>query len=94
MDGGSTDGAVALLRPLRRGLALRARPRPVARAQQGVAEADGEWIGWLNADEFYLPGRSRLGPGAPATDDVDVLFGDFAEVDADGALLRLVTNHD
>jgi GT2 family glycosyltransferase len=60
---------------------------------KALAEAHGEWIGWLNADEFYLPGvlewvRDRLARG-----DVDVLFGDFAEVDTEGRLIRLVTNH-
>jgi glycosyltransferase involved in cell wall biosynthesis len=94
MDGGSSDGTVAL---------LEAAPSVVWRSEpdhgqshalnKALAESDGEWIGWLNADEFYLPGvldavRERL-----AHDDVDVLFGDFAEVDADGRLMRLVTNH-
>ena len=94
MDGGSSDGTVAL---------LEANPSVVWRSEpdrgqshalnKALTVADGEWIGWLNADEFYLPGvldwvRHRLAAG-----DVDVLFGDFAEVDADGRLLRLVTNH-
>ena len=94
MDGGSTDGTVPV---------LEAAPSVVWRSEpdrgqshalnKALAEADGEWIGWLNADEFYLPGvldwvRTRLEVG-----DVDVLFGDFAEVDVDGRLIRLVTNH-
>ena len=94
MDGGSTDESVAL---------LEAAPDVVWRSEsdrgqsdalnKALAEANGDWIGWLNADEFYLPGvlpwvRERL-----AADDVDVLFGDFAEVDTDGRFLRLVTNH-
>jgi glycosyltransferase involved in cell wall biosynthesis len=94
MDGGSSDGTVAL---------LEAAPAVVWRSEpdrgqshalnKALGEAGGEWIGWLNADEFYLPGvldwvRERL-----ARDDVDVLFGDFAEVDSHGRLIRLVTNH-
>jgi glycosyltransferase involved in cell wall biosynthesis len=94
MDGASTDATLAV---------LEAAPSVIWRSEpdrgqshalnKALAEADGEWIGWLNADEFYLPGvldwvRKRLAVG-----DVDVLFGDFAEVDVDGRLLRLVTNH-
>ena len=94
MDGGSSDGSVALLEAAP---SVRWRSEP-DRGQshalnKALAESDGEWIGWLNADEFYLPGvlhwmRERL-----RADDVDVLFGDFVEVDTDGRLLRLVTNH-
>jgi glycosyltransferase involved in cell wall biosynthesis len=94
MDGGSSDGTVALLEATT-SVVWRSEPdRGQSHAlNKALAEADGEWIGWLNADEFYLPGvlewvRERL-----AQDDVDVLFGDFAEVDADGRLMRLVTNH-
>ena len=94
MDGGSSDGTVSL---------LQAAPSVVWRSEpdrgqshalnKALAEADGEWIGWLNADEFYLPGVLEWMVQRLAADDVDVLFGDFAEVDVEGRLLRLVTNH-
>ena len=94
MDGGSTDDTVSVLEGAP-SVVWRSEPdRGQSHAlNKALAEADGEWIGWLNADEFYLPGvldwvRERLAVG-----DVDVLFGDFAEVDVDGRLLRLVTNH-
>jgi glycosyltransferase involved in cell wall biosynthesis len=94
MDGGSSDGTVALLEAAP-AVTWRSEPdRGQSDAlNKAIAVADGEWLGWLNADEFYLPGvldfvRRRL-----ARDDVDVLFGDFAEVDTEGRLLRLVTNH-
>jgi glycosyltransferase involved in cell wall biosynthesis len=94
MDGGSSDGTVEV---------LEAAPSVVWRSEpdrgqshalnKALAEAEGEWIGWLNADEFYLPGVLDWVQERLAQDDVDVLFGDFAEVDADGRLMRLVTNH-
>jgi glycosyltransferase involved in cell wall biosynthesis len=94
MDGGSSDGTVALLQTAP-SVVWRSEPdRGQSHAlNKALAEADGDWIGWLNADEFYLPGvldwvRDRLSRG-----DVDVLFGDFAEVDGEGRLMRLVTNH-
>jgi glycosyltransferase involved in cell wall biosynthesis len=94
MDGGSDDGSVELLQ-VAQDVVWRSEPdRGQSDAlNKALALATGEWIGWLNADEFYLPGvlpwiRRRLAQG-----DVDVLYGDFAEVDVDGRLLRLVTNH-
>ena len=94
MDGGSDDGSVALLEATD-GVVWRSEPDDGQSdaLNKALAEADGDWVGWLNADEFYLPGvlpwiRQRL-----AADDVDVLFGDFAEVDVQGRFLRLVTNH-
>ena len=95
MDGGSSDESVAL---------LEAAPAVVWRSEpdrgqshalnKALAEATGDWIGWLNADEFYLPGVLEWVQQRLAADDVDVLFGDFAEVDTDARLLRLVTNHE
>ncbi|HLM07995.1 MAG TPA: glycosyltransferase family 2 protein [Blastococcus sp.] len=94
MDGGSSDGTVEL---------LRAAPSVVWRSEpdrgqsdalnKALAEAKGEYIGWLNADEFYLPGVLEWVQQKLSAGDIDVLFGDFAEVDTEGRLLRLVTNH-
>lgn len=95
MDGGSSDETPALLEA---SSAVVWRSEPDAgqshALNKALALAGEDWVGWLNADEFYLPGvldrvRQRL-----ARDDVDVLFGDYAEVDLDGRLMRLVTNHD
>ena len=94
MDGGSADGTVAL---------LEAAPDVVWRSEpdrgqshalnKALERADGEWIGWLNADEFYLPGVLEWVQERLRADDVDVLYGDWAEVDVEGRFLRLVTNH-
>ena len=53
--------------------------------------ADGEWIGWLNADDFYLPSVMAALSSCPSS--VDVLFGDAVYVDADGRLIRLAARH-
>ena len=94
MDGGSTDGTVQVLQAAS-SVVWRSEPdRGQSHAlNKALAEAEGEWIGWLNADEFYLPGVLDWVQGRLRQDDVDVLFGDFAEVDTDARLLRLVTNH-
>jgi glycosyltransferase involved in cell wall biosynthesis len=57
VDGGSRDGTVELLRGSE-GVDWVSEPdRGLSDAMnKGVARARGEWIGWLNADDYYLPG--------------------------------------
>jgi glycosyltransferase involved in cell wall biosynthesis len=72
VDGGSTDGTVDLLERAA-GVHFVSEPdRGLSDAMnKGVAMASGEWIGWLNADDYYLPGAVervldaiRANPGA------------------------------
>ena len=56
-DGQSTDdrcGSPELWRP--HPLGFRARPGQVSALNKGFRMASGEMIGWLNADDLYLPG--------------------------------------
>jgi glycosyltransferase involved in cell wall biosynthesis len=53
---------------------------------KGIARAHGDWIGWLNADDLYLPGLF-----AAASDDADLVYGAFDYIDASGEVLRHVT---
>jgi GT2 family glycosyltransferase len=57
VDGGSTDGTVELLSGAS-GVRFVSEPdRGLSDAMnKGVAMARGEYIGWLNADDYYLPG--------------------------------------
>src|SRR5689334_4267203 len=57
VDGGSTDGTTELLASAA-GVRFVSEPdRWLSDAMnKGVAMATGEWIGWLNADDYYLPG--------------------------------------
>lgn len=56
-DGGSTDGTVDLLRR-REGVQWQSEPdRGLSDAyNKGAARARGDVLGWLNADDAYLPG--------------------------------------
>ena len=61
---------------------------------KALAMAKGDIIGWLNADEFYLPGTLEL--VAKVMDenrDVDVLYGDVLFVDEQGRLMRMLATH-
>src|SRR3954466_15542507 len=61
IDGGSTDGTLDLL-AAHPGLVVRSGPdRGLSHAMnKGIELAQGEVVGWLNADDFYLPGALEL----------------------------------
>jgi hypothetical protein len=95
-DGASTDGTLGLLQQ------WSDRVRFVSEPDDGqsdalnkaAAMAKGEWVGWLNADEFYLPGAFEAVRAAiRRTPDADVVYGDFCLVDVRGQLLRLAPQH-
>jgi glycosyltransferase involved in cell wall biosynthesis len=93
-DGASTDGTVDVLR---RNPEVRWISEPDGGQSDALnrclALSRATFVGWLNADEFYLPGAlSRVlqefeDPG------VDVVYGDAVFVDEDGRFLRLVGQH-
>ncbi|MDR7551270.1 MAG: glycosyltransferase family 2 protein, partial [Armatimonadota bacterium] len=94
-DGGSTDGTLDVLRmspPLVRWASEPDNGQSDA-LNRALARADGEWIAWLNADEFYLPGGlARLREVGEET-GADVVYGDCVFVDELGRFLRLVPQH-
>ena len=60
VDGGSTDGTVDIL-DRAEGVCYVSEPdRGLSHAMnKGVAMASGSIVGWLNADDVYLPGALR-----------------------------------
>jgi hypothetical protein len=75
VDGGSTDGSVAILERYADRLSSwsSAPDRGQAHAlNQGFARTTGEVLGWLNADDLLLPGSLSL---------VGELFADFPEIE-------------
>ncbi len=101
VDGGSNDDTVPNLTRL---AAADDRVRWISEPDRGPSDAlnkairlaTGDWVGWLNVDEVYLPGaldlvahtieRSR-DPG------LGLLHGDFYEMTAEGECMRLVAQH-
>jgi glycosyltransferase involved in cell wall biosynthesis len=94
-DGGSGDSTASILESF--GTSVRWTIEP-DRGQsdalnKAIRIATGTWIGWLNADEFYLPGAlRRLVEHGEAT-QADVVFGDTLHCDEHGRLQRLVPQH-
>jgi hypothetical protein len=55
--------------------------------------ATGEIIGWLNADDYYLPGAFRsIATAFGRQVGADVIYGDFTLVGTSGSALRRVRN--
>jgi glycosyltransferase involved in cell wall biosynthesis len=90
-DGGSSPASLELLGPFRSSIAFEsARDSGQSQAlNRGIARATGDIIGWLNADDYYLPGwRAALEAGLAANPTAELLYGDFNIVDSNGETLR------
>ena len=56
---------------------------------KGFLRAKGDWLMWLNADDYLLPGAlEKVRDYALAYPDVDVIYGDCVFVDEAGTPLR------
>lgn len=79
MDGGSTDGSVALIRKYETQLAHWTSAKddgPADALNRGFARATGELLGFLNADDFYLPGAlEQVSEAFAASPSADVVSG-------------------
>jgi glycosyltransferase involved in cell wall biosynthesis len=60
---------------------------------KALSKATGAWIGWLNADEFYLPGSLATLVEHGERTAADIVYGDCVFVDADGNVQRLLPLH-
>ncbi|MGW1030140.1 glycosyltransferase family 2 protein [Streptomyces sp. NPDC002577] len=98
-DGASSDGSDRLLAELAARhprLAYQVAPDEGQSdaLNRAVARSSSDWIGWLNADEFYLPGAVAAAAEVIASEpDIDVVYGDCAFVDVSGRFLRLLPSH-
>jgi glycosyltransferase involved in cell wall biosynthesis len=89
VDGGSTDGTVEILERTPHIRWISEPDEGLADAMnKGIAMAQGEWIGWLNSDDYYLPGAlqavadaARANPGAQwITGRCPIIDGDDNEI--------------
>lgn len=94
IDGKSTDSSLAV---------LRSNPGIVWESQtdsgqsdalnRGLALTQGDVVGWLNSDEFYIRGAVKRAVEALTSTGADAVFGEFLQVDDRGRLLRRVGGH-
>lgn len=54
-----------------------------------LARSTADWVGWLNADDLYLPGGLSAVRGSMLA-DCDVVIGDFQLINGDGRIQSLM----
>lgn len=90
VDGGSTDGTVELLKQHPDIRWISEPDRGLSDAMnKGIAMATGDIVGWLNADDWYLPGAfAAIADAAVAEPAADWFTGRCPIVDGDGNEIR------
>jgi glycosyltransferase involved in cell wall biosynthesis len=94
-DGASSDETVQVLRKFERRVNWVSEP-DVGQSDalnRALERAGGRWIGWLNADEFYLPGALAWLVNHGERSGADVVYGETVFVDERGRLRRLGAQH-
>jgi glycosyltransferase involved in cell wall biosynthesis len=95
-DAGSTDGTLDILgrHPHLRWLSEPDRGQSDA-INKGFLLASGDLVGWLNADDYYLPGAlEAIARAAQEHPDADVIHGDCIFVDGSGKVMRSKVEHE
>lgn len=93
MDAQSTDGTRQILAASELPVTWRSEPdRGQSDAlNKALRLSSGDIVGWLNADDFYLPETIQLVVAEFERDpELDVLYGDTVLVDGEGRILRLL----
>lgn len=78
LDGGSTDGSVDIIRRYEKYLAYWTSGRDTGMynaINMGFARATGEILGWLNSDDYYLPGTLNFVGGHLDPAHTELSFG-------------------
>lgn len=90
VDGGSTDGTVEILERAEDVRWISEPDRGLSDAMnKGFAMASGELVGWLNADDYYLPRAvHRVGEAFAARPEARWVTGRCIIVDDDGTEIR------
>ncbi len=91
-DGGSNDGSVEIIKKYASKLAWWVSEKDKGQADginKGFARAKGEFIAWVNSDDYYQPGVISAAVAAlQANPDAAFVYGDVQVVDKDGRILN------
>ena len=95
IDGASSDGTLQLLQRQTNVRWISEPDRGQSDAiNKGFLMATGDLVGWLNADDYYLPGGlEAIARAAAEHPEADVVHGDCVFVDADGRIVRSKVEH-
>jgi glycosyltransferase involved in cell wall biosynthesis len=96
IDGASTDTTVAILKRYPQVLWTSEPDNGQSDAiNKGFLRASGDLVGWLNADDYYLPGGlEAIARAAQHHPEADVIHGDCVFVDSSGRIVRSKVEHD
>jgi glycosyltransferase involved in cell wall biosynthesis len=88
VDGASNDGSVEIIHRYADRLAWWVSEKDSGQSEainKGFHRARGEFVGWLNSDDLYLPGTvSRAVKAFQSHLDAGLVYGDAQSIDADG----------
>ena len=92
VDGGSNDGSADIIKRQEDRLAhwesVRDRGQ-VDAINKGLKRATGEWVGWQNSDDYYLPGAFHsFARAARANPEAALIIADIVLVDEMGTPIR------
>lgn len=95
IDGGSDDGTVEVLRDYEDKYNLKWVSEPdngqTHALNKGIQKATGDWIGWQNSDDYYLPDAfENLANTIDRKNPVDAIYGDVLIVDQNGEEISAV----
>ncbi len=96
IDGGSTDGTIELLRQQPDIRWISEPDRGLSDAvNKGIQRAQGDWIIWLNADDYLAPDALRIFLGhARQHPEVRIFCGDLTILRYDGSVEQTVPGWD
>ncbi|MEN4042832.1 MAG: glycosyltransferase [Anaerolineaceae bacterium] len=88
IDGGSRDGSAEIIRSYAGRLAYWVSERDSGQAEainKGIRRATGEYVAWINSDDYYLPGAVRRAVEVlEAQPELGFVYGDVLAVDGAG----------
>lgn len=91
-DGGSTDGSVEIIRQYADRLAWWVSEKDHGQAEainKGFARASGEYVAWVNSDDYYMPGAISAAVQTLQTHpEAGMVFGDVQVVDREERILN------
>ncbi len=91
IDGGSTDGTLDILKKYGDRIAFWVSESDAGQTNainKGISMATGDFIGFQNSDDIYLPGAfSWIADTAKANPSASILYGNFLHIDKDDNVL-------
>ncbi|HTX92050.1 MAG TPA: glycosyltransferase family 2 protein [Anaerolineales bacterium] len=94
VDGASNDGSVDIIRRYADRLAWWVSEKDSGQSEainKGLKRARGEFIGWLNSDDVYLPGAVTAAVAAfRSHPQAGLVYGDALAIDADGRTFNVM----